>query len=236
MAFHDPARESLAALEARVRPRRLERMREVIGQRMKGLTVVLEGLYDPGNRSAVYRSAEAFGLSEVHVVRPEAASKPHARSVSRGAEKWLRIHSHDTPEDAAAVLRAQGFRILVADVGAAQPLGAVDFSRRTALVFGNEHAGISDEMREAADGAFVIPMSGFAESLNISVAAAIALSHARLERERALGARTDIDGGEAAETYERYVRLSNRWIKRIRAARSGEETDSTEDPEGQEFR
>jgi len=208
-----PTDDSLDTLLDRLTPTRRARMLEAAAQRMKGVTVVLEALYDPGNRGAIQRSAEANGLLDVHIVRPEVARKSAARAVSRGAEKWLRTAHWPDATTCCDHLRARGFRIYAADLTAARPLSAIDFSHPTALVFGNEHEGISDAMRDACDGAFVLPMRGFVQSYNVSVAAAIAIQHARGARERAIGATTDLTPSERDQLFERWVRLADRWSR-----------------------
>lgn len=197
-------------------PDRLARLQQVVERRMGGLHVVLEGLYDPGNQSSVFRTAEALGLLHVGLIHPERARKLWSRAVSRGAEKWLRITRWQSPTEAVAALRAQGCRIWVSDLRAAAPLTAIDFREPVALVFGNEHHGITDEMRAMADGAFVIPMDGLSESLNIGVAAGVALRHARQERERALGRTGDLSVADKTELLEAYVRQAARWASKRR--------------------
>lgn len=178
---------------------RMQRLASVTNYQMRGLCVVLESLYDPGNQAAVLRSADAHGLLDVHIIKPENATKANARQVSRGAEKWLDIHRYDESIDCIQRLKSQGFQIAVSDLTAAQPLDALDFSKPTAVVFGNERFGISEEMAAAADVRFVIPMYGFVQSFNIAVAAGITLHTARLHRERALGSLTDLTPEERQE-------------------------------------
>ena len=205
----------IEAFADKLTPERVRRLREVVDVRMKGLCVVLECIYDAGNRSAVYRTAEGHGLVDVHVVRPDYATKPHARQVSKGAEKWLHRHEWDGATPCVHALRASGFQILAADLESARPLQAIDFSRPTALVFGNEKYGITQEMRDACDGGFLIPMRGFAQSFNISVAAAISVAHARVARERAIGARTDLDADESLQLLAEFVSKSPKWLGRV---------------------
>lgn len=189
-------------------PERFQKLEAAAVDRMRGLTVVLESLYDPGNQAAVFRTADAHGLMDVHVIKPENATKTNARAVSRGAEKWLDIHSYSESAPCIERLKSQGFQIAVSDLEAASPLEALDFSKPTAIVFGSERFGVSDEMREAADLRFKIPMHGFVESFNISVAAAITLHTARRRRERALGATTDINEDERLAVLARWMRRS----------------------------
>lgn len=219
----DTARTPIDDLFDKMLPERVERLRRVVRTRMNGLTVVLEGLYDAGNRSAIYRSAEAFGLREIHVVHPEVATKPHARAVSRGAEKWMDIREWGSTPGCVASLRAAGFTIWAADLAAARPLHTLDFTRPVALAFGSEHHGISDELRAAADGTFVIPMAGFTDSFNVSVAAAISLQHARVERERALGAVTDLTAEEQDALLHEFADRSSRWLHRLQGRGPGKD-------------
>jgi tRNA (guanosine-2'-O-)-methyltransferase len=195
----------IATLEPHISDRRVRRMRNVVAGRMKGLTVVMEDLYDPGNRSAVYRTAEGHGLRDVHVIRPEKATKAHARDVSRGSEKWLNIERHASTTEGVEVLRERGFSIISADLQSARPISSFTFREPTALVFGNEHAGITEEMRELSDACFRIPMYGFIQSYNISVAAALALGVARRRREHALGRRTDFDRTDREQLLATYM-------------------------------
>jgi tRNA (guanosine-2'-O-)-methyltransferase len=210
--MHNLSDEPLDVLLQRLQPDRIQRLRTAAQQRMAGLTVVLESLYDPGNRAAVFRTAEAFGLDAVHVIDRKAGQKHGARLVSRGTEKWLQMHDHATTDDALLHLRSRGYRLYAADLDATRPLEALDFSPRVALVFGNEHRGISDALRESADERFRIPMVGFAESLNISAAAAITIHTARRQRERALGRSTDLSAAEQHERFDAWVRETVRWM------------------------
>lgn len=198
----------IRTLHSHMRDERYQRLHDAAIHRMRGLTVVLESLYDPGNQGAVFRSADAHGLTDVHVIKPENATKLHARSVSRGAEKWLNVHTYDQPDVCLQRLREQGFQIAVADLRAASPLRGLNFSKPTAVVFGSERFGVSDYMREQADVRFRIPMHGFVQSLNISVAAAITLNVARQGRERALGAMTDLSPTERQHLLARWMRRS----------------------------
>jgi tRNA (guanosine-2'-O-)-methyltransferase len=120
------------------------------------------------------RSAEAFGAFEVHVVGPSGAFRA-AHAVARGAHRWLELVRHDDPAACAASLQARGYRVLVAQMGGEATPAALREIPRAAVVFGNEHRGASAVMRAAADGTYAIPMRGFVESLNVSVAGAITL-------------------------------------------------------------
>jgi tRNA (guanosine-2'-O-)-methyltransferase len=182
---------------------------------MAGLTVALESLYDPGNRAAVYRTAEAFGLLDVHIINRDAGQKPGARLVSRGTEKWLNLVDYPTTGDAIRAFRDKGLRIFGAAMHGDQSLWQLPFDAPAVLAFGNEHRGLSDELLAACDVVFHIPMYGLAESLNISNAAAIAVAHARHARETALGQPTDLSPGERDALFEDYVRRTARWLRPV---------------------
>ncbi|MBI5015252.1 MAG: RNA methyltransferase [Deltaproteobacteria bacterium] len=158
-----------------LRPERREKLLRVLAQRLGAVRLVVENLHDPHNASAVLRSCEAFGVQHVHAVEA-AEAFTHSRRITLGAHKWLTLRRHETFAECAAELRDQGFRIYAAllDPGAVS-LHEIPIDRPVALVLGNEKAGVSPEARILCDGAYTIPMAGFSQSLNISVAAAISL-------------------------------------------------------------
>jgi tRNA (guanosine-2'-O-)-methyltransferase len=169
-----PAREVVAALAPLVTPARLARMDAVIARRTRSLIPVLEGLSDPHNGAAVLRSADAFGCHEVHVIRgryPFAVS----HQVSRGTHRWLELVRHETTEACLDRLEARGYRIFVASMEGTVTPEELGREPRAAIVMGNEHDGPSEVARARAHGVYRIPMEGFVESLNVSVAAAITL-------------------------------------------------------------
>jgi tRNA (guanosine-2'-O-)-methyltransferase len=201
-----PPSEDVALLEGLLQPDRLERMEAVLARRTRRLAVALEDAYDPHNVSAVVRSAEAFGVQDVHVIG--GPSNPgefrFSKKVTMGAARWLTRHTWEDARAFALSTHARGFRIAAADLGGRVALDDLDLSRPTVLVFGNEKVGISDAMRELADERFHIPMAGFVQSLNLSVAAAICLHHAWQDRVRR-GAEGDLSPEEQRE-------LRTRWI------------------------
>ena len=185
--------------------RRIARMRLVAGRRLTGLTVALDGVHDPHNISAVLRSCDGFGVQHVHLIGDEAELSPN-RLITRGCQKWLTLHYHSGAKACAEALRGEGFELWTAMPDRdARPLSALEFGRKIALVFGAERAGVSEELRSLCTGAYFIPMAGFSESLNVSVAAAISLYAATLERRRLLGDTTDM-------TDEEIAALANTWI------------------------
>ena len=161
---------------------RVQRIEEVLDERTTSLAVVVEGMVDTGNIAAVMRTADGFGVQSFHAIDTAARYK-HSRRTSQGAEKWLDRWRWESAAECAVHLRESGMRVLAADVSeSALSIDDVDFSYPTALVFGNELEGLSGEMRALSDGIVTIPISGFVQSLSISVAAALCLDAARRDR------------------------------------------------------
>ncbi len=169
-----PAELVIEALSPVVTPQRLQRITEVVRNRSDDLVLVLDRITDPHNSSAVLRSADAFGVQTVHVIVGEQGFRA-SRGVSKGTHRWLDVLRYENAEACARRLKGDGYSIYVAAMGGERQLEELGRERRLAVVFGNEHRGVSQEMRTLADGTFSIPMRGFVESLNISVAAAITM-------------------------------------------------------------
>ena len=185
--------EVVDLLRPHISEQRLEAIDRTLANRTYNLAVVVDGMVDTGNVAAVMRSADAFGVQAFYAV-DRSASYKHSKRTAQGVRKWVDRYVFRSGPEAIDVLRERGYRIVVADLSEnAVPIDEVDFSPRSALVFGNELAGVSDEFRHAADVAAMIPMSGFAQSLNISVAAAICLHEARRDRIARLGSHGDLN-------------------------------------------
>ena len=165
---------------------RTARLQEVVARRSLHLVPVLENIYDHGNISAVMRSSEAFGFLQMCIVEAPGARFKAANRVTKGAEKWLDVKAFSDPVTAAADLRARGYQVWATDLATDHTIDSMDWTRPTAIVLGNEKDGVSASMRAAVDGCFRLPMAGFSQSFNISVAAALIFYRAHLET-RALG-------------------------------------------------
>ncbi len=172
--------EVITALKDQVLPQRYQKICAVIDNRNPNLVTVMENIYDRGNTSAVMRSAEAFGFHKFHQIITSDDFKESKR-VTQGADKWLiqKIWS-DTPS-CVAHLRDQGYQIFVTHLEGGKPLDEVRFDQPTALFFGNERDGASSTLTELADERVFIPMQGFVQSFNISVAAALCFQHIQRE-------------------------------------------------------
>lgn len=153
---------------------------EVLDKRTRYFTVVLENIFKPHNASAVIRTADCFGLQDVHVIEKTNQYKINPY-VTRGASQWVDVHKYYNPEGSAVKacftdLRSKGYKIFATSPKQdSMPLKNLFPDQKIALVFGNEHEGVSDEVIAEADGLVHIPMYGFTESFNISVSASILL-------------------------------------------------------------
>lgn len=209
-------RTVIETLRPFMRARRMERLASVVRQRTRTVIPVIEGLVNTGNVSAVMRSAEGLGYQELHVVEGNHERYKHSQRTAQGAGQWLDVHRWETPAACADALHARGYQILTLYLSdAARPLTDVDCTQPTALVVGNEKNGVTDAMRAAADGDVVIPMHGFTESFNVSVAAALALYQAQQDRLQRQGYHADLSEAAQEHLLARFCLQSVRHAARI---------------------
>lgn len=183
--------------------RRAARIDEVAASRLAGVVVVLEDLHDPHNGGAVLRSCEAMGVREVNII----ASRERFRvsdKVTQGADKWLDVVEHHSTDAALQQLRQRGFALAAAVPGASTPITELDPHKPIALLMGNEHAGLSEQAKALCDVEFAIPLHGFSESLNLSVATAICTFSLTSRRRQALGRSGDLDDAGLWDLRARY--------------------------------
>ena len=226
-----PPEEVVERLAPFVGEERQARIAEVVAARTVSVVPVLERVHDLGNVNAVLRSAEGLGVGAAHLVglQGEAADWLARREMeeidtggggrltgrvgvkrrqSQGADKWLDLHVWPDAAAACDGLKAEGYRIVATHLDTrAVPIAALDFTVPTALVFGNERDGVSRALLDRADANVVLPIDGFVQSYNVSVAAALALYHARQDRIARQGHHGDLSDAErAALTAHFYVR------------------------------
>ena len=168
-------------------PSREKKIRAVIRQSQPDLTVVLENIFDPLNISAVLRSCDAVGIREIFVVYTKDYLDKRGlvlgKRTSGGTFKWIDVYHFTDLEECLKRVRERYGRVLATSLGdASVSMYDLDLSEPTALLFGNEDEGVSPEALALADGNFLVPQVGFAESLNISVACAVTLFEARRQR------------------------------------------------------
>lgn len=160
--------------------KRIQRMMEVLSKRQNDIVVVLENVHDPHNVSAVLRTCDAIGILDIYLVYHSGQKFPQLNNKSSGrVRKWMIVHKFTTIQECFKELKDQGFTIVSTNVDTdSKSLYEIDFSQKIALVFGNEHEGITTEVKKTSDSVIFIPQVGFAESLNISVACSICLYEA----------------------------------------------------------
>jgi tRNA (guanosine-2'-O-)-methyltransferase len=163
---------------------RSDKIYACVSKRQPSLTIVLENVHDQHNVSAVLRSCDAVGVLNVHLLYHSGQSFPElGEKSSASARKWVLTQKHSSIDDCYAFLRKEGKTIITTGMGnEARSLYAIDFSQPIAIVFGNEHAGVSEEAIQKADGNMLIPQVGMIQSLNISVACAVTLYEAFRQR------------------------------------------------------
>lgn len=161
-------------------PEREKRLTDVLHHRQPGLAVVLENVFDPHNISAVMRSCDAVGIQDIYVLNTKIPRhKKWGRRSSSSAAKWLTVHEFENTEECFLLLRKNFDKIYTTHLSAdAVSMYDINFTANIALVFGNEHDGVSEESRALADGNFIIPQVGMIRSLNISVACAVTIYEA----------------------------------------------------------
>jgi len=168
-------------------PERADRLNSVLNKRQPDLTVVLENVSDPHNISAVMRTCDAVGIQDIFILNSKIP--PHKKwgaKSSSSAAKWLSIHQFTDAETCFAELRKRYKKIYTTHLSSdAKGLYELNLTESTALVFGNEHTGVSEELIALADGNFIIPQVGIIRSLNISVACAVSLYEAFRQKSQA---------------------------------------------------
>jgi tRNA (guanosine-2'-O-)-methyltransferase len=167
----------LEYLEGFLTDNRMERFRQVLSKRTNHFTVAIEDVFQLHNTSAVMRSCEVFGIQQLNVVE-EKFGKSIDKEIAMGAQKWVDVNRFESISACIHNLKDKGYQII-----ATTPhendcmLDDFDISKPSALFFGTERDGLSEEVLKEADGFLKIPMAGFTESLNISVSAAIIIQN-----------------------------------------------------------
>lgn len=173
-------------VEKTVTERRLDRMTAAVNARLSGLTIVAEGTHLRHNLSAIIRSAESFGVANVHLI---SAEKQKMSGAAKGAERWVSLSIYNDTEQCFEYIKSQGFKVFVADLqDNSYTPETLPIDQPVAIVMGTELVGVSEKARELADGSVIIPMYGLTQSLNVSVASACLLQRISTRmRERQIG-------------------------------------------------
>lgn len=224
-------------------PERRLRLRQVLDRRTRHLLVVLENLLDPHNASACVRSCEACGLQEVHVIE-ELAPFDTTLGVARGSDRWIHlVHHRPAPGDgpgsvtarALTELKQCGYRT-VAMTPHPEETRAVAFhelpiDRPLALVFGTEKKGLSRTALDLCDLHTQLPIEGFVESYNVSVACALATFSLGGRIRQELSPNTwQLPASDREALLIQWTRLSIRRIAEIEASLATEDSCARESP------
>lgn len=156
-------------------PYKWQHILEILALRTRFLTVMLEDIYQPHNASAILRSAECFGVQDVHIVEQEYQYRV-SRDIARGAAQWLTLQRYTDTQVCLMQLQAAGYKIVATSLRpGAMTLAELPLTEKLVLCFGTEQKGLTNQLHEAADYWLKIPMMGFTRSFNVSVSAALCL-------------------------------------------------------------
>lgn len=184
-----------------------DRIAEVLSERTRHFTVMLEDIYQPHNASACLRSCECLGVQDVHIVETRNEYRPN-NEVSMGSSKWLTMHRYRTTKSALDTVKNKGYRIVATTPNEdGYDLTTLPLDQPVALLFGTEEEGLTDEALAAADDTMRLPMYGFTQSYNISVTVAVSLSQ--------LVARLRLSGIEWTLSKEEIEELTLNFYRRI---------------------
>ena len=163
--------------------RRIERLSNAIHHTQPDLTIVLENIHDPHNVSAIMRTCDAVGVRKINLLYTAEKFPKVGKKSSASAYKWIEYVKFKSLSDCYETLKAEGFLIAASVVDSKSvSLYDLNMNEKTALVFGNEHRGVSEKAATNADVMFQIPMFGMVQSLNVSVACAVTLYEAFRQR------------------------------------------------------
>ena len=185
---------------------RKERLRDVLTRRYSDLQLILEEIHNIHNISAILRTADGVGIQHVNLVYSAEEAFRFNPVVTQGVQKWLDLHWFDTIPRVINKLKKEGLKIYATGFSEeAVSFLEVDFTESCAIMLGNEHDGVSEIAQEQADQVIYIPMKGFVQSYNVSVATAIILAEARRQREA-----NGLTGNLPEEVQEEYFQ---KWVK-----------------------
>ncbi len=189
--------------------KRFAKIKNVVEKRQKNLTIVLENIHDPHNVSAILRSADAVGIDKIFLIYNTNKFPKIGKTSSASAKKWVGLERYDNVKSCVEKLKEKGFKIYSTYINENKrnySLYDLDLTKKIALIFGNEHTGVSDEVKKYSDKNFMIPMYGMIQSLNVSVAVAVCLYEAMRQRElKGMYAKSGFSKKELNEKLNNYI-------------------------------
>ena len=208
----------LEYFEGYLTDKRKNTFKNILKNRTRHFTVVLEDIYQAHNSSAVIRTCDIFGIQDIHAIENKYTNKV-SRHVAKGSQKWLNIKRYNDDGNntlnCISNLKTQGYQIIgTTPHNNSCLLNDFDITKKSAFVFGVEAEGISEEVKNQADGFLKIPMVGFTESLNISVAAAIILQDVT-SKLRASSINWQLSEKEIEEIYFDWVKKTIKNVDKI---------------------
>jgi len=216
--YRDLTDSQRSFLETLLSPERLDRLKSVLKQRLSCVTLVLDNLLDSHNMAAVVRTVESLGCQDLHVIEEDYPFDLSSR-VTKYTHKWVSIHRYPDAPSCMDQLRSDGFRVYAAMVdNQSMPITEIEITAHQpiAFVLGNEHSGVRPETLALTDGGFYVPMYGFSESFNVSVASALVLSHAVTRRRQFLPcAHGTLPADRAAKLYDIWLQKSVKNSQRL---------------------
>lgn len=200
----------LAAFYEIISESKQEMYDRIAAERTRHLVVVMENIRKDHNASAVMRTCDCFGIQDLHTIEKDVEYVVQ-REIAKGASTWIDLHSHSTGQNPGLEcidsLKKQGYQIVCTSPHTEQTLEDINIAQPTALVFGTEIHGISEDILEIADQSIRLPMYGFTESFNVSVSAALSLHTLRNRLEN-----SEIDW---KLSHEEQIRLKIQWCTKI---------------------
>jgi tRNA (guanosine-2'-O-)-methyltransferase len=164
-------------LKEHLTERKRDLFERVVNERTRHLVMVIEDVYQTHNASAILRSMESWGVQDLYAIENTHSLHMHHR-IAKGAQDWLTVHNYREHKNNSVQclndLKSKGYKIVATALDhRAKSMHKLDVTQKTALVMGTELSGVSEEVLALADETVMIPMHGFTESLNVSVASAV---------------------------------------------------------------
>jgi len=208
----------IAYLEGFVTEERKVTFKKVLKDRTRHFTVILEDLFQKHNTSAITRSCDVFGIQDLHIIENKYVTYV-SNQVGKGSQKWTTFHHYneqlDNTQACIDAVKAKGYQIIATTPHESSKFVAdFDVTKKSAFVFGVEKEGVSEMMLEQADGHLKVPMYGFTESLNVSVAAAIVLQDVAT-RVRKTDVKWELGPEDSNEVYLGWLKNSIKSIDKI---------------------